>query len=224
LSAADSACGAAKEAGRNRVHSFEENDIDLMRRRREMQWAARINNALEESRFELFRMPIQPLQGIELRQAQIAHRRRIEQARGRHGQHRDDAQRQRRQPEQPGAPVHASVLQRRGDVLERNGGRIGRQQRPRPGLCLDGGEQRALGVAVLEDRLDDDVGTGDAVAGDVRDQPVGRVARPAAQRGIPCAEGCDRALEHAVITAEGARDPELLRRLDAVAGRVLRAR
>ena len=55
LSAADSACQAAKEAGRNRVHSFEENDIDLMRRRREMQWAARINNALEEGRFELFR-------------------------------------------------------------------------------------------------------------------------------------------------------------------------
>ena len=62
LSAADSACGAAKESGRNRVHCFEENDIDLMRRRREMQWAARINNALEESRFELFRMTIQPLQ------------------------------------------------------------------------------------------------------------------------------------------------------------------
>ncbi|HEU4529714.1 MAG TPA: EAL domain-containing protein [Steroidobacteraceae bacterium] len=62
LSAADSACAAAKEAGRNRVHSFEENDIDLMRRRREMQWAARINNALEESRFELFRQTIQPLQ------------------------------------------------------------------------------------------------------------------------------------------------------------------
>jgi diguanylate cyclase (GGDEF)-like protein len=65
LSAADSACGAAKEQGRNRVHSFEENDIDLMRRRREMQWAARINNALEEARFELFRMPILPLQGNE---------------------------------------------------------------------------------------------------------------------------------------------------------------
>ncbi len=62
LSAADSACAAAKEAGRNRVYSFQENDIDLMRRRREMQWAARINNALEESRFELFRMTIQPLQ------------------------------------------------------------------------------------------------------------------------------------------------------------------
>ncbi|MBA3564405.1 MAG: EAL domain-containing protein [Gammaproteobacteria bacterium] len=62
LSAADSACAAAKEAGRNRIHSYAENDIDLMRRRREMQWAARINNALEESRFELFRQTILPLQ------------------------------------------------------------------------------------------------------------------------------------------------------------------
>jgi diguanylate cyclase (GGDEF)-like protein/PAS domain S-box-containing protein len=65
LSAADSASQAAKEAGRNRVHSFEENDIDLMRRRREMQWAARINNALEEGRFELFRQTILPLQKQE---------------------------------------------------------------------------------------------------------------------------------------------------------------
>ena len=65
LSAADSACQAAKEAGRNRVHSFEENDIDLMRRRREMQWAARINNALEEGRFELFRQTILPLQTVD---------------------------------------------------------------------------------------------------------------------------------------------------------------
>jgi diguanylate cyclase (GGDEF)-like protein/PAS domain S-box-containing protein len=65
ISAADSACQAAKEQGRNRVHSFAENDMELMRRRREMQWAARINAALEEGRFELFRMTIQPLQRIE---------------------------------------------------------------------------------------------------------------------------------------------------------------
>ncbi|HEX4050353.1 MAG TPA: EAL domain-containing protein [Steroidobacteraceae bacterium] len=65
LSAADAACAAAKEQGRNRVHSFAENDIELMRRRREMQWAARINAALEEGRFELFRMPIQALQKPE---------------------------------------------------------------------------------------------------------------------------------------------------------------
>ena len=62
LSAADSACAAAKEAGRNRIYSFQENDIDLMRRRREMQWAARINNALEDGRFEIFRQVIEPLQ------------------------------------------------------------------------------------------------------------------------------------------------------------------
>ena len=62
LSAADSACQAAKEAGRNRIHSYEKNDIDLLRRRREIQWAARINSALEEGRFELFRQVIRPLQ------------------------------------------------------------------------------------------------------------------------------------------------------------------
>ncbi len=66
LSAADSACAAAKEAGRNRIHSYHENDIDLMRRRRENQWAARINNALEENRFEIFRQTIQPLQETDM--------------------------------------------------------------------------------------------------------------------------------------------------------------
>ena len=65
LSAADSACAAAKESGRNRIYSFQENDIDLMRRRREMQWAARINNALEDNRFEIYRQTIQPLQRPE---------------------------------------------------------------------------------------------------------------------------------------------------------------
>lgn len=63
LSAAEGACAAAKEQGRNRVHSFAENDIELMRRRRETQWAARISAALDEGRFELYRMPISPLQG-----------------------------------------------------------------------------------------------------------------------------------------------------------------
>ena len=37
----------------------------------------------------------------------------------------------------------------------------------------------------------------------------------------PCAHGCDRALAHAIMTAPDRRDPELLARLDAVAGRVL---
>ncbi len=36
-----------------------------------------------------------------------------------------------------------------------------------------------------------------------------------------CPQGCQTALEHAVITAPEARDPEAVKRLDAVAGRVL---
>ncbi|MBK6467460.1 MAG: S-methyl-5'-thioadenosine phosphorylase [Rhodobacter sp.] len=38
---------------------------------------------------------------------------------------------------------------------------------------------------------------------------------------MPCPQGCDRALGHALMTAPDQRDPELLARLDAVAGRVL---
>ena len=36
-----------------------------------------------------------------------------------------------------------------------------------------------------------------------------------------CPDACDRALEHAIMTAPEARDPQVLHRLDAVAGRVL---
>ncbi len=42
-----------------------------------------------------------------------------------------------------------------------------------------------------------------------------------AQRPVPCPHGCDRALDHAIMTAAGARDPAVTARLDAVAGRVL---
>ena len=38
----------------------------------------------------------------------------------------------------------------------------------------------------------------------------------------PCPIGSDRALDTALITAPEARDPELLKKLDAVAGRILR--
>jgi 5'-methylthioadenosine phosphorylase len=37
----------------------------------------------------------------------------------------------------------------------------------------------------------------------------------------PCEAGCDRALDHALITAPEMRDAAMLRMLDAVAGRVL---
>jgi 5'-methylthioadenosine phosphorylase len=38
-----------------------------------------------------------------------------------------------------------------------------------------------------------------------------------------CPHGCDRALEYAVLTAPDKRDPEMVAKLDAVAGRVLNA-
>jgi 5'-methylthioadenosine phosphorylase len=37
----------------------------------------------------------------------------------------------------------------------------------------------------------------------------------------PCPHGCDRALDYAILTAPEARDPAMLTKLDAVAGRVL---
>jgi 5'-methylthioadenosine phosphorylase len=39
----------------------------------------------------------------------------------------------------------------------------------------------------------------------------------------PCPIGSDRALDDAIITAPEARDPALMAKLDAVAGRLLRA-
>ena len=38
----------------------------------------------------------------------------------------------------------------------------------------------------------------------------------------PCPHGCDRALDHAIMTAPDRRDSDLLEKLDAVAGRVLK--
>ncbi|ATB44213.1 5'-methylthioadenosine phosphorylase [Cystobacter fuscus] len=42
------------------------------------------------------------------------------------------------------------------------------------------------------------------------------------KHSVPCVHGCQRALDHAIMTAPDARDPAVLARLDAVAGRVLR--
>src|ERR1700758_3809898 len=51
---------------------------------------------------------------------------------------------------------------------------------------------------------------------------VARLAKDFPREHEPCPIGSDRALDAALITAPDARDPELLRKLDAVAGRVLR--
>ena len=51
---------------------------------------------------------------------------------------------------------------------------------------------------------------------------VARLAKDFPREHEPCPIGSDRALDSALITAPEARDPELLKKLDAVAGRVLR--
>jgi 5'-methylthioadenosine phosphorylase len=51
---------------------------------------------------------------------------------------------------------------------------------------------------------------------------VARVARDFPAEREPCPVRSDRALDGAIMTAPQARDPELLKKLDAVAGRVLK--
>src|SRR3954452_19739013 len=51
---------------------------------------------------------------------------------------------------------------------------------------------------------------------------VARMAKDFPREHEPCPIGSDRALDTALITAPEARDPELLKKLDAVAGRILR--
>jgi len=61
LSAADVACYAAKDAGRNRIHIYQQGDA--AERHAEMQWVSRVTRALEDGRMELYFQPIVPIDG-----------------------------------------------------------------------------------------------------------------------------------------------------------------
>ena len=63
LSAADVACYVAKESGRNRLHVYQDSDIDLGERHNEMHWVSRIKEALENNRFVIFKQTITALNG-----------------------------------------------------------------------------------------------------------------------------------------------------------------
>lgn len=66
LRAADGACYAAKEKGRNRIHVVhKEDDTALVKRRGEMQWMFMIPWALEEGRFQLDYQPIAPIGSVK---------------------------------------------------------------------------------------------------------------------------------------------------------------
>ncbi len=63
LSAADMACYAAKDLGRNRIEVFVQDNSHLARRQGEMEWVSRINQALVDDRLVLFEQRIVPLIG-----------------------------------------------------------------------------------------------------------------------------------------------------------------
>ena len=61
--AADTSCYAAKEAGRNRVHTWFDTDVAMRERQFEMQWVTRIEHALDEDGFVLYAQRLTPLKG-----------------------------------------------------------------------------------------------------------------------------------------------------------------
>ncbi|MHB1247176.1 MAG: EAL domain-containing protein [Sulfuriferula sp.] len=65
LTAADAACYAAKDHGRNRIHLYQLQDSELAKRRGEMQWVNRIHLAIAENRLQLYFQQIKPLQNTE---------------------------------------------------------------------------------------------------------------------------------------------------------------
>lgn len=60
LGAADVACYAAKDDGRNRVHVYQKSDVDLAFRHGQMHWVTRINRAFKDNRFRLYHQRIVP--------------------------------------------------------------------------------------------------------------------------------------------------------------------
>ena len=58
FSAADAACYAAKDMGRNRVHVYQADDRMMTQRDGEMRWMPRIQQALADERFRLYYQPI----------------------------------------------------------------------------------------------------------------------------------------------------------------------
>jgi diguanylate cyclase (GGDEF)-like protein len=61
LAAAEIACKAAKDRGRNRVEVYQDTDASIIRRRDDMLIVGRLRTALDEGRFQVFGQPIASL-------------------------------------------------------------------------------------------------------------------------------------------------------------------
>ncbi|TVQ43515.1 MAG: EAL domain-containing protein [Gloeocapsa sp. DLM2.Bin57] len=71
LSAADAACLAAKEKGRNKIQVYQNSDLVLTTMRSDRQWTIRVNQAIKEQRFCLYQQKIETAK-YQSKQPQIA--------------------------------------------------------------------------------------------------------------------------------------------------------
>ncbi|KJH71035.1 EAL domain-containing protein [Aliterella atlantica] len=62
LGAADAACYAAKNQGRNQIHIYQIDDSQLAKQQGEMQWVSIIPQAIAENKFKLYCQKIMPIQ------------------------------------------------------------------------------------------------------------------------------------------------------------------
>ena len=98
------------------------------------------------------------------------------------------------------------------------------------------GREAEIGYATVGMVPDYECGSPDQDAVQVADIVRGRLANAGNARSLvkqlapkvhslerPCPNGCHRVLDNAIITGPDARDPSVVRSLDAVAGRVLQS-
>lgn len=68
---ADTACYISKEEGRNRIHLFDPNDEDILKRQGELQWIQHIKDALENDKFVLYCQSIMDIEDSEKTHCEI---------------------------------------------------------------------------------------------------------------------------------------------------------
>ena len=65
MKAADAACYAAKNRGRNQIYLLKEDDVELSQQAHEMKWLSRIKQAIATDQFQLFYQTISPLKSAQ---------------------------------------------------------------------------------------------------------------------------------------------------------------